>query len=80
MPRHWPREKGQKVKLPDYTNSEISERIDDLIHSERDRQILKRRLIDGLTFESLAEESDMSVAQIKRIIYRGVERIFSQRY
>ena len=68
------------MKLPDYTNSEISERIDDLIHSERDRQILKRRLIDGITYEALAEERDMSVAQVKRIIYRGVEKIFRQRY
>ena len=68
------------MKLPEYTNSEIEARIDDLIHSERDRQILRRRLIDGITFEALAEERDMSVAQIKRIIYRGVERIFRQRY
>ena len=46
------------------------------IHSERDRAIMKRRLIDGLTFEKLAEEFDMSVRQIKRIVYKCSESLF----
>jgi hypothetical protein len=60
----------------EYTNSQISQIIDDYIHSERDRAILKRRLIDGICYEPLAEEFDMSVAQIKRIIYKGEDKIF----
>lgn len=60
----------------EYTNSQISQIIDDYIHSERDRAILKRRLIDGICYEPLAEEFDMSVAQIKRIIYKGESKIF----
>lgn len=60
----------------DYSNSEISALIDEYIHSERDRRILKRRLIDGVYFEPLAEEFDLSVPQIKRIVYRGQERLF----
>ncbi|MBP5324135.1 MAG: hypothetical protein J6Y86_01405 [Pseudobutyrivibrio sp.] len=35
----------------------------------RNRMILKSRLIDGLTFEELAEKYDMSVRQIKKIVY-----------
>lgn len=35
----------------------------------RNRHILKRRLCDGLTFEELAEEFDMSVRQVKKIVY-----------
>lgn len=62
--------------MREYTNSEVSNAIDDLIHSERDRAILKRRLIDGLTYEKLAEEFELSVAQIKRIVYKGENRIF----
>lgn len=62
--------------MKEYTNSEVSNAIDDLIHSERDRAILKRRLIDGLTYEKLAEEFELSVAQIKRIVYKGENRIF----
>ena len=60
----------------DYTNSQIREIIAEHIHSERDRKILERRLIDGVTFERLAEESELSVSQIKRIIWKDSEIIF----
>lgn len=61
----------------EYTNSRISELIDEHIHSERDRAILKRRLIDGITFEMLAEEFSMSVRQIKAIVYKAQEILFA---
>lgn len=57
----------------EYSNSQISELIDEWIHSERARAIMKRRLIDGLTHERLAEEFDMSERQIKRIIYKNMD-------
>ena len=41
--------------------SEIEHVIDEWVFSERDRAILKRRLLDGITHEALAEEFDMSV-------------------
>ena len=59
-----------------YTNSQIRDLIDEHIHSERDRGILKRRLIDGIAFEPLAEEFDISVRQCKTIIYRGQTELF----
>lgn len=62
----------------EYTNSEIAMAIDEHIHSERDRAILKRRLIDGVYFEPLAEEFGLSVRQIKAIVYKGQERVFAQ--
>jgi DNA-directed RNA polymerase specialized sigma24 family protein len=62
----------------EYTNSQIAEMIDEWIHSERDRAILKRRLIDGLTYERLAEEFDISVRQTKRIIYKSEELLFKR--
>ena len=52
------------------TNSEIRNIIDELVHSERDREILKRRFIDGIKYEPLAEEYEMSRAQIIRIVKR----------
>lgn len=58
-----------------YTNSQIARLIDELIHSERDRAILKRRLIDGICFEPLAEEFDLSVVQVRRIVYKGQEKL-----
>ena len=60
----------------DYTNSRIRELIAEYIHSERDRKILERRLIDGITFERLAEESGLSVSQVKRIVWKGSETVF----
>ena len=60
----------------DYTNSRIREIIAEHIHSERDRKIMERRLIDGITFERLAEESDLSVSQVKRIIKKSSVIIF----
>lgn len=62
--------------MKEYTNSQICALIDEHIHSERDRRILKRRLCDGICFEPLAEEFDMSDRQIKRIIYKLQERLF----
>ena len=60
----------------EYTNSRIREIISEWIHSERDRRLLERRLIDGVTFERLAEEFDMSVRQTKSIVYRAQEQLF----
>lgn len=57
-------------------NSEIERRINERIHHERNRRILKRRLIDGICYEPLAEEFDMSVRQMKNIVYRYTEVIF----
>jgi len=50
------------------TNSEIAERISEIIHSKRDREIMRLKLIDGLTLEQTAEIVDMSVSQIQRIV------------
>jgi AraC-like DNA-binding protein len=60
----------------DYTNSQIKALIVEHIHSQRDRKILYRRLVDGITYERLAEEFQLSVSQIKRIIYKGEEQLF----
>ena len=64
--------------MTEYSNSEMQKAIDEYIHSERDRAILKRRLIDGICYEPLAEEFDMSVRQIKTIVYRSQDRLFKR--
>ena len=60
----------------EYTNSQIREMIGEYIHSERDRKILERRLIDGITFEKLAEEFEMSVRQIQNIVKKQENLLF----
>lgn len=67
--------KQKKEIMRDYSNSEISHLIDEYIHSERDRKILKRRFIDGICYEPLADEMDMSVRQIKNIVYKAEEKL-----
>lgn len=62
--------------LNEYEVNNVSQAIDQWIHSERDRKILKRRLIDGICYEPLADEMDMSVRQIKDIVSKGEWTIF----
>ena len=57
--------------MKEYTNSQMEKLIDEHIHNQRDRLVLKRRLIDGICFEPLGEEVDLSVRQVKNIVYRG---------
>lgn len=52
------------------SRSEIEYIIDEWIFNERDRMILKRRLLDGIKFEKLAEEFDLSTQQTKKIVYK----------
>lgn len=64
-------------KYDDVPNSEICKQIDEWIKSERDRKILKRRLIDGICFEPLADEFQLSVRQVKNIVYKSEKILFS---
>lgn len=59
-----------------YSNSEIIAVINEWIHSERDRAIMIDRFVNGYTYEKLAEIHDLSVRQVKRIIYKCSDAIF----
>lgn len=67
---------GSQMKR-EYTNSEVEKAISELIHNAKHRDILRDRLIDGLTYEELAEKHHYSVTHIKTIVYKGEARIFS---
>jgi len=58
------------------SRTQLSILIDDWIFSERDRAILKRRLLDGLCYDSIADQFGMSVRQVKRIVYKSEDRLF----
>lgn len=64
------------MHLVDLTKDELYYLIDQCIHSERDRAILKRKLHDGITYERLAEEFDLSVGQTKNIVYKSKDKLF----
>lgn len=55
--------------------SEWERLIDEWIFNERDRKILKRRLLDGITHEKIAEEFDMSDRQIRTIVKKSVAKL-----
>lgn len=69
----------KKVENYDLSRSEWENLIDEYIigrNSERNRKILKRRLLDGITYERLAEEFDMSTQNVCSIIYKCKKRVF----
>ena len=65
-----------KVDFDNITNSEIDHLISEYIHSQRDREVLHLRLVDGLTYEKIADKMDMSVRQIKNIVYKAEVKLF----
>lgn len=70
-----------KHEIKNVTRSQLNTLIEEYVvgfKAERNRQLMKRRLCDGLTFEELAEEADMSVMQVKNIIYREMDIITSK--
>lgn len=63
----------------DMPRSEIEAAICEWIigkNAQRDRAILRRRLLDGICFEPLAEEFNLSVRQTKNIVYKCQEKLF----
>lgn len=60
----------------DLPRSEWERLIDEYIFNERNRKILKRRWLDGICFDALAEEFNLSAQQIKTIVYKSSCRVF----
>lgn len=67
----------KKKHLPEYTNSRMQELIAEHIHSERDRALISKRLLDHICFEPLSEEFGLSVRQTKKIVYRCEKVLFA---
>lgn len=66
------------MTIPDLCRSDIERLMHEWLigpNAERDRKILARRLFDGITFERLAEEFDLSVRCTKMIVYKGTNKI-----
>ena len=68
--------KNRDITQYNLSRSQVSHLIDEWIFSERDRLILKRRLLDGVCFEPLAQEFDLSVRQVKNIVYKSENRLY----
>lgn len=78
--RHWTlqeREAQIKMKIDEYNIDRYQwEKLIDLwIFNERDRAILKRRLLDGVCYEPLAEEFDLTARQVQKIVYKSQNKL-----
>ena len=62
----------EKYDLP---RSEIEHSINQWIFNEKHRAILSDRIFDGITYERLAEKYELSVNQIKSIVYKAMDRL-----
>lgn len=65
-----------KIEETELTVNDIIELIDQRVLNERDRKLLHRRYLDGITYEQLAEEFDLSRTQVCNIVYKYQKRIF----
>lgn len=59
-----------------------SKKVEDMIdrytiglHAERNRKLLKRRLIDGVLYDDLAEEFNLSTRQVQNIMYKNIQHL-----
>ena len=68
----------KKMEIYDLSRSEWENLIDQWIFSERDRGMLKRNLLDGRTYEQIAEQFDMSTRQVARLIPKLQEKLFKR--
>ena len=59
----------------DYSYSEWEHIIDEHIFNETYRKILKRKLLDDVTFERLAEEMEMSVRGVQYAFDKGLNKL-----
>ena len=59
-----------------YTNSRMRDVIDEHIHSAWQRDALKLKYCDGLTYEQIAEKTGYSTQYIKEIFKKHKQTIF----
>lgn len=58
------------------SRSQIENLIYEWIFNKKHRDILIDRLLEGMTFQDIAEKYDLSVQHTKRIIYKAEEKLF----
>jgi AraC-like DNA-binding protein len=67
------------LKIPSNINlprSAWENLIEEWIFSEKHRQMLKRNLLDGWTYEKIAEEFDLSSRQVATLIPKLQNQLF----
>ena len=69
---------NNKTKVEEKSISEWKNIIDEWIYDEKDRYILKRKMLDNISFEELAREQkvDLSTQQTKIRTYKAQAKLF----
>jgi DNA-directed RNA polymerase specialized sigma subunit len=62
--------------MRDISKDQLYKAIDQWVFNQRDREIIRRRMYDGIGFEQLAGEFNLSVRQVKNIVYKSKDKIF----
>lgn len=66
----------KKMENYDLSRSEWENAIDEWIFNELHRAMLKRNLLDGRTYEQIAEQFRMSTRHVARLIPKLQEKLF----
>ena len=67
-----------KMENYDLSRSEWEKLIDEWIFNELHRAMLKRNLLDGRTYEQIAEQFGISTRQVARLIPKLQEKLFKR--
>lgn len=67
-----------KIENFDISRSEWENLIDEWIFDEIHRKMLKRNLLDGRTYEQIAEQFEMSSRQVARLIPKLQDKLFKR--
>ena len=72
--------RSNTLKIPneDLSRSQWENLIDEWIFNEEHRKMLKRNLLDGRTYEQLAEEFDCSREKVARLIAKLQNKLFKK--
>lgn len=62
--------------MRDISKDQLYKAIDQWVFNQRDREIIRRRMYDGIGFEQLSDEFHLSVRQVKNIVYKSKDKIF----
>ena len=65
-------------RFTNISNTDLARLIDEWVKGERDRRIMKRRLIDCICLEPLAEEFDLSVQRTWKIVSENIKIIIKK--
>lgn len=55
----------------DYSNYRVKEVIDEYIHSTRDRAMILDNMVDGLSYDELAEKYQLEYEGVRDIMRKG---------